>query len=360
MTLDYKMYNWTNVNQESNKKLMDDLMWDLGLLTPEGVLMVMPDKLSDSLIAVADRLEFYHGWNEQQKKFAHLKPYKPIAHVVYKDGTVIPVDIGEEGHSHVEDIFGHLQDDIRDEKEFTKLRNQTVIKLRKVEKVINPKNGEEFIIDHEINNPKVVFITNNNWSQSIIEYENDFDSPEEVVEHVKKAIENGDFTLENVSYHGVKCTTDLSRAWKIETSDFKQEWILNDGNQPPEQPALKELISIRLRDYISLFSERVAFAIDEDDMNEEVERDILLLDEAIDELFERYVNEKSKAWTTHNILFSFVNQNNLFESFVQHIDNLKLNLSADSEENRTISDMLYGDLDEFMKKNPMFNLGGRK
>lgn len=360
MTLDYKMFDFTDVNQESNKKLMDDLMWDLGLLTPERVLMVMPEKLSNSLIAVADRLEFYHDWHEQQKKFGQLKPYKPIAYIHYFDGSIFPVDVHAEGHSYVEDIFGHLQDDIRDEKEFTKLQNGTVIKLRKVEKVINHENGEEFIIDHEVNNPKVVFITNNDWSQSIIEYENDFDSAEEVVEHVKKAIENGDLTLENVSYHGVKCTTDLSRAWKIETSDFKQEWILNDGNQPPNQPALEELIPIRLRDYINLFSERVAFAIDEDDMNEEVERDMSLLDEAIDELFERYVNEKNKAWTTHNILFSFINQNNLFESFVQHIDNLKLDMSADSEETRGISDMLYGDLDEFMKKNPMFTTGGRK
>lgn len=291
MTLDYKMYNWTNVNQESNKKLMDDLMWDLGLLTPEGVLMVMPDKLSDSLIAVADRLEFYHGWNEQQKKFAHLKPYKPIAHVVYKDGTVIPVDIGEEGHSHVEDIFGHLQDDIRDEKEFTKLQNQTVIKLRKVEKVINPKNGEEFIIDHYPNSPKVVFLIDNTRSVQIIEYEQDFDSSEEVVEYIKKAVSKGETTITNTAQDGKQYPTDISKLWRVTTSDFEQEWIINKENKAPDQPTLEEMRLRQLRDEIGRLTESISQSIDEDDMTEELEMEFDLLDEVINEVFSRVEGE---------------------------------------------------------------------
>lgn len=291
MTLDYKMFDFTDVNQESNKKLMDDLMWDLGLLTPEGVLMVMPDKLSDSLIAVADRLEFYQDWHEQQKKFGQLKPYKPIAYIHYFDGSIFPVVVHAEGHSYVEDIFGHLQDDIRNEQEFTKLQDGTVIKLRKVEKVVNPENGEEFIIDHYPNAPKVVFLIDNTRSVQIIEYEQDFDSPEEVVESIKKAFSKGETTITNTAQDGKQYPTDISKLWRVTTSDFEQEWIINKENKAPDQPTLEEMSLRQLRDEIGRLTESISQSIDEDEMTEELEMEFDLLDEVINEVFSRVEGE---------------------------------------------------------------------
>lgn len=288
MTTDYKMFNWTNVNHDSNSRLVSNLQFQIAQIKPlNNYHLEIPDGLSASIMAVSERLAFYQDWNEQQKKFAHLKPYKPIAHVVYKDGTVIPVDIGEEGHSYVEDIFGHLQDDIRNEQEFTKLQDGTVIKLRKVEKVVNPENGEEFIIDHYPNAPKVVFLIDNTRSVQIIEYEQDFDSSEEVVEYIKKAVSKGETTITNTAQDGKQYPTDISKLWRVTTSDFEQEWIINEENKAPRYPTLEEMSLRQLRDEIGRLTESISQSIDEDDMTEELEMEFDLLDEVIDEVFSR-------------------------------------------------------------------------
>ncbi len=352
MTKDYKMFDWTNVNQESNKKLMDDLMMDLGLLTPKGVLMVMPDKLSESLIAVSNRLEFYQSWIEQCRRLEHLKPYTPIAHVVYKDGTIMTVDVHEEGHSYVEDIYGHLQSDIADEEEFTKLQCGTVIKLRKVVKVINPENGEEFIIDQNPNSPKVAFIVDNTRSIQLIEYENDFDSVESVARYIEKAIANGKDTIENTAHDGKRYTTNISKAWKVTTSDHKQEWIVNEENQALEQPTLKEMNHIQLKNWISTFSEQVVFAIDDDDMDEELESCIEILDEAIDELAERYVEANFNVNRLDDILSGFIKNYDLYEQFNDYIDQIKLYIH-DPKDTYEVAKEMYGeDLADFIKQRP--------
>jgi len=285
---EYRIFNFEDVNPESNNKLVGDVEFQISQIKPKGACQLeLPAGLSESIQAVADRLEFYQSWNEQCHRLEHLKPYKPIAHIHYFDGTIFPVDVHAEGHSYVEDIFGHLQSDIEDEEEFTKLQDGTVIKLRKVEKVVNPENGEEFIIDHYPNSPEAVFLIDNERLIQTIEYEQDFESPESVVEYIKEAIGKGETSIVNTAQDSKKYTTDISKLWKVTTSDFKQEWIVNAANEAPAQPTLKEMSSIQLRDWISTFSERVVFAIDEDDINEEVESDIQALDEAIDELYAR-------------------------------------------------------------------------
>lgn len=348
MTKDYKMFDWTNVNQESNKKLMDDLMWDLGLLTPEGVLMVMPDKLSDSLIAVADRLEFYHEWNEQQKRLQHLKPYKPIAHIVYKDGTIIPVNVYEEGHSCVEDILVHLQSDIDDKKEITKLQCGTVIKLCKVVKIVDQESGEEFIIRHD---PKIAWIVDNEWTAFPVQYEGHFESPRFLAEYIKAGIEMGKDSF-GIEQDGNTLSINIEKAWKVIDYGTQEYWIVNESNKPHERPTLKEMNSIQLRDEISRLSEQVSFAIDDDDLDEITEIEIEALDLAIDELDERCTQHAFDVGRLDNILMSFIGEYKLYDLFADHAEKLVKELD-DPEDTYQVGKEMYGeDLADFIKQRP--------
>ena len=350
---EYRVFNFEGVNQESNNKLVDDIKFQISQIKPKGIYhLELPAGLNESIQAVADRLEFYQSWNEQCHRLEHLKPYKPIAYIHYFDGTIFPVDVHAEGHSHVEDILGHLQSDIEDEEEFTKLQDGTVIKLRKVEKVVNPENGKEFIINQNPNAPKVAWIVDNNWSSHPIEYEQDFDSVESVAEYIKEAISAGKDTIENTAQDGKKYSTDITKAWKVIDYDTQEFWIVNAANEAPDRPTLKEMSSIQLRDWISTFSERVVFAIDEDDMTEEVESDIQALDEAIDELDERYCEADFNSRRLDNVLTTFIQKYGLYEQFNEHIDQLKKDLNDPNDTFEIAKEMFGEDLGEFMKERP--------
>ncbi|MGG3925659.1 hypothetical protein ABET51_06630 [Metabacillus fastidiosus] len=268
--------DFTGVSHDSNKKLLDELTFNIAMIRPkEGYHVDIPEELAGSIEDIKQRLELYERYMQSEKEYPKLKPYKPLAMVILKDATVVMVDIFETGNSYTEDIVKEIKDAIDE--------------------------GETHV---------------------------QFDN-------------NGSVAVNNV--------------WKVEDFQTKELYIINEENDPKLEPLTIESIEKmdynELDDTIADVTGWLLNSFDED--NKEQIFLMELLNEAVDQLDQQFLNERYEKERLENILSGFLQQTNLYKMFEEYVEDIK-KLQKDPKDTYKVAEEIFGDLNSFMRQNPRF------
>jgi hypothetical protein len=154
--------NLTRVNHESNEILINDLMYAIAMIKPNGVYHIeLPKELGENIAKIKQRLELYQDLIEVKNEPLEENPL--IALIVLNDSSIRPIDIFSSGNILVEEICDMLFDAISKQEEFITIGG-TKIEVNSVWKVIDGKTNKPTIINDE-NDPKIPPITSDSISK---------------------------------------------------------------------------------------------------------------------------------------------------------------------------------------------------
>jgi hypothetical protein len=152
-----KELNFTGVNHESNKKLINELEFSIALITPkEGYHINIPNELVNSVAKIKQRLNLYQDFMDAKREpKEEINPL--IAFIINKDASVHVIDIESSGNVSTEDIIKEIKDAIFEEETLIKIGTST-INVNNVWQVEDGVTRERFTINED-NNPHLTPIS---------------------------------------------------------------------------------------------------------------------------------------------------------------------------------------------------------